>query len=61
MQNVTKIFLPQHNLPIELHYLRVAVYYRVSTELEEQTSSIELRKQRYGQIISGNPNWEQML
>ena len=45
-------------MPIELRHLRVAAYCRVSTEQEEQTSSIELQKRYYTQLILGNPNWE---
>ncbi len=43
---------------MELRHLRVAAYCRVSTDLEEQTSSIELQKRYYIFKISGNPNWE---
>jgi len=45
-------------IPAELRHLRVAAYCRVSTELEEQTSSIELQERCYTQLISENPNWE---
>ena len=38
--------------------LRVCAYCRVSTEMEEQTSSIELQERHYSQLISANPNWE---
>ena len=58
MRNVIAIPPVQGSLPIELQHLRVAAYCRVSTELEEQTSSIELQEQYYTQLISGNPNWE---
>ena len=56
IRNVTEIYSPQNDLPIELRHLRVAAYCRVSTELEEQTSSIELQERHYSQLISGNPN-----
>lgn len=58
MRNVIAIPSVEGSLPIELRHLRVAAYCRVSTEQEEQTSSIELQKRYYTQLISGNPNWE---
>ena len=58
MWNVTKISSTQDDIPIELRHLRVAAYCQVSTELEEQTSSIELQERHYSQLISGNPNRE---
>ena len=58
MRKVTEISPTQDHRPIELRYLRVAAYCRVSTELEEQTSSIELREQHYSQLIAGNLHWE---
>lgn len=58
MRKVTVIPPTQDHRSIELHHLRVAAYCRVSTELEEQTSSIELQVQHYSQLISANPNWE---
>lgn len=58
MRNITEISSIQNDLPIELRKIRVAAYCRVSTELEEQTSSIELQEQHYAQMISDNPNWK---
>lgn len=58
MRNVTEIPPSQDTRPITLRRLRVAAYCRVSTELEEQTGSLELQERHYAQIISGNPNWE---
>ena len=58
MRKVTEILPAQGHRPMELRHLRVAAYCRVSTELEEQTSSIELQEQHYSQLISANPNWE---
>ena len=58
MRNITEILPSQDNRPIMLRHLRVAAYCRVSTEFEEQTSSLELQERHYAQIISGNPNWE---
>ena len=58
MRNVIAIPSVEGSLPIELRHLQVAAYCRVSTEQEEQTSSIELQKRYYTQLISGNPNWE---
>lgn len=58
MQEVTEISPAQDHRPIELSPLRVAAYCRVSAELEEQTSSIELLERHYSQLISGTPHWE---
>ena len=44
IRKVTEIPPTQDRRPIELRHLRVAAYYQVSTELEEQTSSIELQE-----------------
>lgn len=44
-------------LPVEMRQLRVAAYCRVSTEQEEQDSSIELQETHYRQLIEENPNW----
>jgi len=43
---------------MKLRHLRVAAYCRVSTDLEQQTSSIELQEQHFTQLISENPHWE---
>lgn len=58
MRKVTEIPPTQDRRPIELRHLCVAAYRRVNTELEEQTSSIELQVWHYSQLISANPNWE---
>lgn len=58
MRNVIPIPPAQGSLPIELRHLRVTDYCRVSTELEEQTSILELQGQYYIQLISENPKWE---
>lgn len=57
MRNVIEVTPTKSNFPIKLQQLRVAAYCRVSTELEEQTSSIELQEQHYARVISENPNW----
>lgn len=44
MRKVTEIPSIQDHHPIELHHLCVSAYCRVSTELEEQTSSIKLQE-----------------
>lgn len=46
------------DLPVEMRHLRVAAYCRVSTEQEEQESSIRLQELHYTRLIDGNPNWE---
>lgn len=58
MRNITEVPSTQNHRPMELRHLRVAAYCRVSTDLEEQTSSLELQKRHYTQIIAGNPNWD---
>lgn len=58
MRSVIEISPIQDDRPIEQRHLRIAAYCRVSTDLEEQTSSIELQEQHYSQLIAGNPNWE---
>lgn len=58
MRKVTEISPTQVYRPAKLRHLRVAAYCRVSTALEEQTSSIELQARHYKQLISANPNWE---
>ena len=37
--------------------LRVAVYARVSTDDPRQTSSYELQKNHYQDVVNKNPNW----
>ena len=58
MQKTAKSPPAQLDLPIELQHLRVAAYCRVSTEQEEQSSSIELQERHYIWLISENLNWE---
>ena len=58
MRNITEIPPSQDNRLLTLRHLRVAAYCRVSTKLEEQTSSLELQERHYTQLILGNPNWE---
>lgn len=43
MRKVTVIFPTQGHHPVELRHLRAAAYCRVNTDLEEQTSNIELQ------------------
>lgn len=45
------------DLPVEMKHLRVAAYCRVSTEQEEQDSSIELQETHYRQLMEENPSW----
>lgn len=37
--------------------MRVAIYSRVSTDLEEQTDSFELQQRHYEKLIANNPGW----
>lgn len=50
--------LPQENLFDNLHEKRVAVYARVSTDDPRQTSSYELQKNHYYDIVKRHPNWK---
>ena len=43
--------------PVFMQRPRVAAYCRVSTEQEEQRSSLETQELYYSQIISRNPFW----
>ncbi len=44
--------------PVEKKKLRVASYCRVSTDFEEQESSIEAQRSHYAAYIQSNPDWE---
>lgn len=58
MGNIIEIASTQDDRPIQLRHIHVAAYCRVSTDMEEQTSSIELQERYYAQKICMNPNWE---
>lgn len=58
MGNVIEIPPIQETVPMEEKHLCVSAYCRVSTDREEQDSSIELQELRYRQMIEENPNWE---
>ena len=58
MKNVTEIPPVQNNLPMEERSLRVAAYCRVSTEQEEQDTSLQFQETYYRWKIEENPNWE---
>lgn len=56
---LTKIpALPMPDIFNKNRTLRVAVYARVSTDSPNQTSSYELQKNYYTDLIDRNPNWE---
>lgn len=57
MENIKEIPPTQEYLPMEERSLRVAAYCRVSTQQEEQDSSLELQESRYRRMIEENPNW----
>lgn len=57
MAKIIHISPVEIDLPMEMRQLRVAAYCRVSTEQEEQDSSIELQEVHYRQLVEGNPNW----
>lgn len=50
--------LPTAGLDDEAHTKRVAVYARVSTDDPRQTSSYELQKNHYQDVVSRHPGWE---
>lgn len=50
--------LPQENIFAVENEQRVAVYARVSTDDPRQTSSYELQKNHYHDVISKSPNWK---
>lgn len=49
--------LPQQDIFKAEKMLRVAVYARVSTDDPRQTSSYELQKNHYQDVVNKNPNW----
>lgn len=49
--------LPQESLMNDTGIKRVAVYARVSTDDPRQTSSYELQKNHYQDVVSRQPNW----
>lgn len=57
MENIKEIPPTQEYLPMEERSLRIAAYCRVSTQQEEQDSSLELQESRYRRMIEENPNW----
>jgi DNA invertase Pin-like site-specific DNA recombinase len=50
--------LPQENFYETIVEKRVAVYARVSTDDPNQTSSYELQKNHYQDVVSKRPNWK---
>lgn len=50
--------LPQEDIFAEENKQNVAVYARVSTDDPRQTSSYELQKNHYQDVISRSPNWK---
>lgn len=50
--------LPAAGIDDESRVQRVAVYARVSTDDPRQTSSYELQKNHYQDVVSRHPNWE---
>jgi len=56
--NIIEIAPVQFDLPAKLRHLQVAAYCRVSTEQEEQNSSIQLQEMCYRRMIEENPNWK---
>lgn len=50
--------IPEENIFDEYREQRVAVYVRVSTDDPRQTSSYELQKNHYLDIVNHHPNWD---
>ncbi len=50
--------LPQEDFYEDIKMKRVAVYARVSTDDPRQTSSYELQKNHYEDVVSRRPNWQ---
>ena len=50
--------LPQEDIFAVENEQRVAVYARVSTDDPRQTSSYELQKNHYHDVINKSPNWK---
>ena len=50
--------LPQEDFYEDVKMKRVAVYARVSTDDPRQTSSYELQKNHYEDVVSRRPNWQ---
>ena len=49
---------PEEDIFYSSVHKRVAIYARVSTDSEEQTSSYELQKNYYEDMVKSHPNWE---
>ncbi|MCR4951311.1 MAG: hypothetical protein K6A40_08320 [Solobacterium sp.] len=49
--------IPQKDFYKKENVKRVAVYARVSTDDPRQTSSYELQKNHYEDVVSRRPNW----
>ena len=49
---------PKADLYGEGHIYRVCAYCRVSTDNDEQLSSLELQQQHYRQLVEDHPNWD---
>ena len=57
--NVTIIPAKPQKQPFDIEqHCRVGIYARVSTDDPNQTSSYELQKNYYEEMVSRNPNWE---
>ena len=50
--------IPQEDFYKSENVKRVAVYARVSTDDPRQTSSYELQKNHYEDVVSRRPNWQ---
>lgn len=58
MAHVSEILAGRISKPVEQQVLRVAAYCRVSTEHEEQETSLEMQEAHFRTIIDANPNWK---
>lgn len=57
MRKIVSQYAAKEEVPIEQQNIQVAAYCRVSTEQEEQNSSMELQKSCFRNLIDGNRNW----
>ena len=58
MSDNVQIFKRKELPPEEVKKLRVAAYCRVSTDREEQESSLQIQMGTYKDLIDQHPDWE---
>lgn len=58
MMKTVTVIDPKESVPKENKHLKVAAYCRVSTEYEEQISSLKSQVAHFSKLIQDNPDWE---